>query len=949
MRQKRYALLLTGLLLAQTVVFSADWPFLDTKRMGATDFIRQHSSYNGKDAVIIVLDTGVDMGVPGLTALPDGSPKVIDVQDFSGEGDVSFSKADSGSENREKYLTDTEGNRVFGYDKLALQPVDSIYYIGVLNEDRFKNTILPDINNNGNKTEHFAFIVFRSSQDWIAYVDLDGDGNIDDEQPIWNYKEKLQSFRFRGRNKEFERNLATFALNIFPDEKRINFHYDGSSHGTHVAGIAAGYKINGQKGLNGIAPGAKIISLKIGDCSLSGGATTTGSMISAYEYGIEFAKKYKGPVVFNMSFGIGSEIEGRSAMDLTLDDFLSENEKLVFVTSAGNEGPGISTVGLPGASKLIITTGALNNVETANNLYGAHISSDKIFVFSSRGGELNKPDILAPGGASSTVPPYSSRDIKWGTSMASPQAAGAAALVFSAAWQQNLPIVGAVLKKAIKNSADLLPDYLPLEQGSGVINIPKAFDLYKKIIAQKDSRQILDYDISTVSPVYETEDGQAAYWRFGSYLPDKEHKQRFYINPVFPNKMDADARHNFYRGFILKSGASWLKMNKKSTYIKGSNPALVDVYFDTSKMKKPGLYNAKITAFRKGSVFGSAKKSNKEFELMCTAVVPIVFNEQNGFKWNSKETSIKPGNVKRFFFDIPLKASEATVTLKTIKNRYSNLSAYLYDPQGREQYRLRIHSEKKKSNTVFLKADELERGTWELDVYADFRNEKNAYFDISVSFSGLAFEPEIVTDIQIINGSDPEGHISVLNNYNDLAGCKISGAILGIQRTRHIADDKERYESSFSVDKTCERVEFDIELNAETYNLFTDFAINIKDYSGKTLHADGLSYRKHSFTFIPPQAGDYIIEFVPAFAAHRATDWSLTLKESYFYFNKITIAGGYEDFYPRVRKEVDFTVDGQIPAAPQGFYLFGELWFDNSGIYKSRTTVPIKLHTGILD
>lgn len=949
MIQKYTKIVLCSFFLLQSAAFAVDWPFLDTKRMGAADFIKQNPSFNGKDAVIIILDTGVDMGVPGLTALPDGSPKVIDAQDFSGEGDVTFSKADTGSENNERYLANEEGDKIFGYNKIAFQPLDSVYYMGVLEEDRFKNTVLPDINNNGNQNERFAFIVFRSSEGWIAYVDLDADGNINDETPLWNYKEKLQSFSFRGRNKELERNLATFAINIFPEEKRINFHYDGSSHGTHVAGIAAGYKINGQEGLNGIAPGAKIISLKIGDCSLSGGATTTGSMISAYEYGIEFAKKYKGPVVFNMSFGIGSEIEGHSAMDLTLDDFLTENEKLVFVTSAGNEGPGISTVGLPAASKFIISVGALNNKETANNLYGAHLSSDKIFVFSSRGGELNKPDVLAPGGASSTVPPYSSRDVKWGTSMASPQATGAAALVLSAAWQKKLPISGAVLKKALKNSAQLLPAYLPLEQGSGVINIPKAFDLYKKLINEKDSRSIAGYDISTISPIYETEDGQAAYWRFGSYMPDKEHKQRFYINPVFTKKIDADARHNFYRGFTLKSGASWLKLNKKNTYIKGTNPALVDVYFDRSKMKKPGLYNAKINAFRKDGLLGSATNKNKEFELMCTAVVPVVFNEQNGFRWNSKETTLKPGSVKRFFFDVPLKASAATMTLNTVKGRYANLRAYLYDPQGREQHGLRINSEGKKSNTVFLKSAELERGSWELDVYADFRNEQSSQFELSVSFSGLAFEPSVIKKVRIENGSEPEGRINVLNNYNNLAKCRISGAIMGIQRSRHISDDNDRYESSFSVDKTCERVRFDIELDAETYNLFTDFAINIKDYSGKTLHADGLSYRKHSFTFIPPHAGDYLIEFVPAFASHSAKEWELTLKESYFYLNKISIDGGYEEFYPRVRKEVRFTVNGQIPAAPQGFYLFGELWLDSSGVYKSRTVVPLKLRTGILD
>lgn len=55
----------------------------------------------------------------------------------------------------------------------------------------------------------------------------------------------------------------------------MNVHDDGnvleivgmcSSHGTHVASIAAGnHKSTGFEELNGVAPGAKIVSLTIGD------------------------------------------------------------------------------------------------------------------------------------------------------------------------------------------------------------------------------------------------------------------------------------------------------------------------------------------------------------------------------------------------------------------------------------------------------------------------------------------------------------------------------------------------------------------------------------------------------------------------------------------------------------------------------------------------------------
>lgn len=935
-------------LLFSSVVAQAggEWPFLDNERIGAAKFIKENPEDNGRDVVVIVLDTGVDLGTPGLIDLPRGGKKIIDVQDFSGEGDVQLEKARLEKENNQLVCINDSQVRLFGYDKLSLQAIDSVIYSGALREEHFKNTVIPDVNNNGRRDDVFGVLMFNSDSGWVSYVDLDGDGNVDDEQPLKSYKEKLQSFQFRGRNPKYDRTLATFALNLFPDEQRVNFHYDGSSHGTHVAGLAAGYKINGQDGLNGIAPGAKIISLKIGDSRLSGGATTTGSMLDAYEYGIEFARHYDGPVVFNMSFGIGSEIEGRAEMDLTLNDLLDENEELLFVTSAGNEGPGISTVGIPAAAQRMLTVGAMNSKQTANNLYGAHLAADKIFVFSSRGGEVHKPDVLTPGGAMSTVPPYSRGEVKWGTSMASPQAAGAVALLMSAIYHRQLPLSGSLLKRAIINAAEPLPGYAALEQGGGVINVGRSFEFYRKMVKRFDPQKVVAYDISTVSPVFKDESGPTAYWRFATYVPDKNHKQRFYINPVFSQKLDADSKQNFYRAFNLKSSAPWLRLNKASTYIRASGPAIVDVYYDRSRLQKPGLYSAVINAYNKG---GGSKADNKAFDLMCNVVVPLTFNESNHFHWDGRNEKLAPGDVQRYFIDVPAQATSATITMRSKRGAYANVRGYLFDPQGRETRYLRIDGESRISSTTLITANELTRGTWEFDTYADFRNEENSNYEVTVSFSALQAKPAVIRQVTYTNGRVPRGSFTVLNHYNDLAECKLSGAIMGVQRKRHLSEYSDSYEYAFSVDKNCAQVTFELELDAEVFNKFTDFAINIKDYSGKILQSDGLTYRKQKLRFIPEKSGDYLLELLPAFAAQEATDWQAQLTESYYYFNKIAIPAQSEDFYPRVEKDVRFEIDGTLPMAPEGFYLFGEIWLDNNQLYKSRTTIPIHLKTGIAD
>ncbi len=951
-RFKSFLLIAVCILLFVFQLYGEGWTFLNTARIGARDFIKKHPNYDGRGVVIIILDTGVDLGTPGLTELPQGGIKIIDVQDFTGEGDVKLEEAEKGTENNELFLKHSSGQRLFGCDKLTLHPADSLYYIGVIEEERFKNSVLPDLNNNGKDDDVFGLIVFKSDTSWVTYIDLDGDGNLQDEEAYRDYKDQLKPITFRGRDPQLSRNLATFAVNIFPDEKRINLYFAGGDHGTHVAGIAAGYKINGQDGLNGIAPGAKIISLKIGDSRLAGGATVTGSMLKAYEYGVDFAKKHKVPVVFNMSYGIGSEIEGHGQMDLILDNLLRKNEALVFCLSAGNEGPGISTIGLPAAAHRALTVGAMNAKETARDVYSAHINRDLLFPFSSRGGELNKPDIVTPGAASSTVPPYSSRENKWGTSMAAPQAAGGVALLMSAASQQNppLPINGAIIKKAVKNSALPIKGYLPLEQGSGVMNVPKALEFYKKYIKDNEQKQILDYEVSTLSPIYESEEGETAYWRFGGYFPDKLHKQKFYIRPVFPENITADQRNNFYRAFNLKATESWIKFNKSSTYIRGEKAATVEVYFDRTQLNKPGLYNGKVIAYRKGGFLSGNKAENKEFELMCTVVVPHTFNDRNTHSYQSGEIRLKPGQLKRIYFDVPLGASSAAIRLGQSGAKHAKLRAYLFTPQGREsEHRLYLNTEKESAHIIRLLNNELEEGIWELVLYNDFRNEENAYATVKISFSGLEIIPARISELTFEHGANPQGTFTVKNQFNRLVDTSVRGQIMGVQRINYISDDSEEYEYLFTVTDDYEKVEFELQMDADVFNLFTDFAINIMNMDEEVLLSDGLSYKSIKLTFYPPTSGDYILKMVPGFASHEATDWNARLTESYFMFKRVKIVSSFYTFYPKVKKEVDFEIDGTIPVAPDGFHVFGEIWLDQQDVNKYRTIVPLELNTSMND
>lgn len=63
-------------------------PKVDTQALA---FLEHHPDFDGRGVVVGVLDTGVDPGAVGLLLTSTGQPKVIDIVDCSGSGDVSMS------------------------------------------------------------------------------------------------------------------------------------------------------------------------------------------------------------------------------------------------------------------------------------------------------------------------------------------------------------------------------------------------------------------------------------------------------------------------------------------------------------------------------------------------------------------------------------------------------------------------------------------------------------------------------------------------------------------------------------------------------------------------------------------------------------------------------------------------------------------------------------------
>jgi serine protease len=215
---------------------------------------------------------------------------------------------------------------------------------------------------------------------------------------------------------------------------------DDNGHGSHVAGIAAAVTDNGE-GVSGVAPKAKLIAVKVLDKNGKG-------FTSDVALGIKWAAD-KGARVVNLSLGpeVGLSLDVLGAGEVSDAVDYAWNKGAVVVAAAGNDA-------LPFTSYTF----------TANLLVvGATGPDDRLASYSTAGAGV---DVYAPGGDATTATctkrdcivsaykdgGYATMD---GTSMATPQVSGIAALLRSQG-RNNSQTVSRI-KSTTEDSADGFP------------------------------------------------------------------------------------------------------------------------------------------------------------------------------------------------------------------------------------------------------------------------------------------------------------------------------------------------------------------------------------------------------------------------------------------------------------------------------------------------------------
>jgi subtilisin family serine protease len=442
------------------------WMSLDVT--GVDVFRKVKPLADGRGVLIAILDSGIDAGIPGLRVTSDSAPKLLDLRDFSEEGHIALVPVAARND-----TVLVNGVPLAGMSRVAAR-TPGPWYGGTLSELALGAPPAADVNGNGSGRDLLPIVVGRASDGWVLYADTNGDGTLADEHPVHDYLLARETFGWARSGKT---PALTVAANFGgdADAPALDLFFDTSGHGSHVAGIAAGHDIYGVAGLDGVAPGAQVIGLKIANDAV-GGISTTESMRDAMAYAIRFATARGLPLVMNMSFGVGNEREGAARIDAIVDSVLAAHPGVVFAISAGNDGPALSTVGFPGSSERALSVGALLPSRFLPPVPGEGAAPDAVAYFSSRGGELAKPDLITPGVAYSTVPAWDrGGEIEGGTSMASPHAAGLAALLLSAARQDKRSFDAATIRRALMVTAARLPGAGYADQGAGVPDVARAW------------------------------------------------------------------------------------------------------------------------------------------------------------------------------------------------------------------------------------------------------------------------------------------------------------------------------------------------------------------------------------------------------------------------------------------------------------------------------------------
>ncbi|HKS10993.1 MAG TPA: S8 family serine peptidase [Pyrinomonadaceae bacterium] len=644
----------------------AENPFLPTADIGAPQFIRDHPTFDGRGVTIASVDgNSPDILAPELqTALSiDGAP----VPKFS---DVinSLDPIDDESPFRVDMSNEVEArDGRFELKQIVYQtPANGKYRLGFFDINAFGDgllrTYLPELP----KEKKLLPVLWQEPTN-LVWVDTNFNQSFTDETALTDFNSSYRAGVLGTDDPTTPlREIVAFTILTNAQHKLIYLAPLANAHATGTASVAAGHNFFGGK-MSGVAPGARIASVLR--------KSLTHSFVEAM---ILTIKNPKVDVVSLQWAALMPPQDGNSVVGIIFERLIDRYKKPIF-SSANNSGPGVSTHGEQAASSKVVSVGAYINKLTWQSNFGVSpAANDTVPNLSARGPRVDggfKPDLVAPAAAvsanfglydSRTPAPFSlppGYGAGAGTSFSCPMAAGATALLISAAKQSGVPYDAARIAWALKTSARYLSGARAHEQGNGLIDVRAAWEALKRApepVAISSSAQIS----VAAGPYLKTPN-------FGPGIFEREgwrSGQSGQRTITFTRSSGSNYPMDYVVRWLGNDGAF-------SSATKIRLPLNKPVHFPvTINVKNPGVHSAIL------NLDDDTNGARSVYQVMNTVIAAEQFTPSQTFTVTREDAAEYPAYTS-YFFNVPENASAFKLDLKI---RQGTVRLRLMRPTGKE-------------------------------------------------------------------------------------------------------------------------------------------------------------------------------------------------------------------------------------------------------------------------
>ncbi|MFZ3470191.1 S8 family serine peptidase [Streptomyces sp. 4.24] len=839
-------------------------PYNPSFETGALDFLKKNPKADGRGVTIGVLDSGVDLGHPALQKTTTGERKIVDwvtATDPLADGDATW----------RAQITPVTGGTFTAGGGSWKAPEGSFQWSRFTESITANGDMKGDVNRDGDTTDRFGLLYDPVAG--TVRVDTDQDNDFTNNEPMKPYKDGYQIGYFGTDNPATEvAERIPFVIEIRKDVpmdplggdwigKKADFVNVGiieSEHGTHVAGITAANGLFGGA-MNGEAPGAKVVSSRA--CSWSGGCTN----IALTEGMIDLVVN-RGVDIVNMSIGgLPALNDGNNARS-ELYKNLIDTYGVQLVISAGNEGPGVNTIGDPGLADKVISVGAAVSKETWAANYGSGVAKKyNMFPFSSRGPREDggfTPTITAPGASINTIQTWlpgapvkeagynlpAGYGMLQGTSMSSPQAAGASALLISAAKQQKIALTPASLRIALTSSAKKIDDVPAHAQGAGLINIPGAWESIKS--GAKANEFTVSAPVDTAIDQFLKTPG------FGTGVYDREGGLKVGQKKVYNVVVTRTTGVKYGTPHKL----SW--RNNDGTF-----KVLSDYDYVTLPLNKPVTIKVEAKAKSAGVHSGILQLDDPftegiDKQILSTVVVSSPLAKPS-FSY-SDTSSVQRNSHKSYFVTVPAGAKTLEVALGGLKpgSQTRFISIHPYGVGVEDSATTQCYPNY--DNPANLCRPDLrsypnpQPGVWEIEVESRRTSPLlDNPFKLDVSVLGAVFDPAVKVLPEVKQGTPAPVQWSVKNDGAAISGGKLQGGPLGSAKVaKPTIATGETQTTEVTIGEGVSRLDIAI---GHVSDAAADLDLDIyKDGVKVGTSADGDS--EEAVSLVNPAAGTYTIE-----------------------------------------------------------------------------------------